>query len=134
MEYAAIAAMVISALSPFVKKGLEVLSEKAAEEGFNERKAIWEKVKGLLKYDDLTLLNLLKEAETDVKAQGRLEGKLETQIEASPDIAQQLQELLQKIPQQSLASEIYQDFGKNNKDVGIIAGKMEAKEITGKKK
>ena len=98
MEPATIATAAITALSPFVKKGLEKLSERTAEEGFNQRQAIWEKVKGLFKADDLTLLNLLKEADGDAKAQGKLEGKLETHLEANPEIARELAALLSHIP------------------------------------
>jgi hypothetical protein len=101
MDYATIATTAIMALSPFVVKGLEKISEKAAEEGFDQRKAIWEKVKDLFRADDLTLLNLLQEGSADAKAQG----KLETHLEANPDIARELEALLSNLP----ASEIKQN-------------------------
>ena len=98
MDYATIATTALVVLSPFVTKGLEKLGEKTAEEGFNERRAIWEKVKGLFKADDLILLNLLQDAGSDARAQGKLEGKLEAHLEANPEIARELEALLTKPP------------------------------------
>jgi hypothetical protein len=97
LTIATIATGAITALQPFVTKGLEKLAEKTAEEGFNERKAIWEKVKGLFKADDLTLLNLLEEANANDKVQGKLEGKLETYLEANPAIVNELSELVKRL-------------------------------------
>jgi hypothetical protein len=97
MDYQTIAVLVIKALSPIAKKGLEKLAEKTAEEGFNERKAIWEKIKGLFKTDDLTLLNLLQDADSDLKAQGMLEDKLETHLETTPEIAKFLEPILARL-------------------------------------
>src|SRR5690348_1797951 len=97
MEYAAIATAIYTFLSPFVAKGVEKLFEKTAEEGFNERKAIWEKIKGLFKADDLTLLHLFEEAETSEKAQGKLEGRIETHLEANPVIANEVAGLIKKL-------------------------------------
>ena len=127
MDYATIATGVIAALSPFVQKGLEKLAEKTAEEGFNQRHAIWEKVKGLFKADDLTLLNLLQDAQSDVKAQGKLEGKLETHLEANPDIAKELDALLQKLPVSELKQNTITQTGVGNKaaqDISNSAIKM----------
>lgn len=105
MDYATIATMALTALSPLVKigfeKGFEKLGEKTAEAGFNERQAIWEKIKGLFQADDLTLLNLLQDAGSDVKAQGKLEGKLETHLEAHPEVAKDLETILTKLKESS---------------------------------
>jgi len=117
MDYATIATMCITALSPFVKKGVEKLVEKTAEEGFNERKAIWEKVKSLFKDDDLILLNLLQAAESDVKEQGKLEGKLEIKLEANPDVAEELESLLAKLPKLEAKQNTMTMTG--NKNIGL---------------
>lgn len=98
MDYASIATLTITALSPFVKKGVEKIVEKSAENAFTERQAIWDKVKNIFKQDDLTMLNLLQDAELSDNAKGRLEGKLETYLEANPEIAKELEELIKKLP------------------------------------
>jgi hypothetical protein len=97
MDLSTISSAILVALSPIIQKGLEKFAEKSAEEGFSERKAIWARVKSLFKTDDLTLLNLLSEASTDVKTQGKLEGKIETLLENNPETAKELQTLLENI-------------------------------------
>jgi hypothetical protein len=119
---AAIASAAITVLKPFVEKGLEKLAEKTAEEGFNERKAIWEKVKGLFKADDLTLLNLLKEADADERAQGKLEGKLETYLEANPVAATELEELLSRLPATQVKQNTMNITGNSNIAVQDVSG------------
>jgi hypothetical protein len=94
MDFATIAAGVYTIVSPFIVKGLEKIVDEAAKEGYTERKAIWDKVKGLFVEDELTLLNLFKEAETDVKAQGKLEGKIETHLESNLETAKELETLV----------------------------------------
>ena len=134
MDYAAIASTIISALSPFAVKGIEKIVEKSAEEGFNQRRAIFDRVKELFKYDEPILLNLLQDAKSDPEKKGELKGELKAHLQSHPDIALQLQELLKEIPQLSQVTENYQDFGKDNEDVGFIAAKIEANEVIGKKK
>ena len=122
MDYATIATMAITALWPFVIKGLEKLAEKAAEEGYNERRTIWKKVKGLFNADDLTLLNLLQNAQKDPKAQGKLEGKLETHLEANPEIARELEALLQKIPASAVKQNTLTQIGDANTGFQDVQG------------
>lgn len=119
---ALIASGAINALKPFVEKGIEKLFEKTAEEGFNQRKAIWEKVKGLFKADDLTLLNLLKEADSNDKAQGKLEGKLETHLETNSDIADELAELLKQLPATQVKQNTIDIKGDSNIAVQDVSG------------
>lgn len=95
------ATAVIASLTPLINKGLEKLAEKTAEEGFNERKIIWDKVKDLFRSDDLVLLNLFENAKTDNKAKGKLEGKLETYLELNPVIAEELEQMLIKLSEAS---------------------------------
>ena len=125
MDYAAIALAVITALSPYVKKGLEKgvesFGELTAGEVFNTHKPIWDIVKGIFKADDLTLLNILETAQADDKAQGKLEGKLETHLEANPEIATQLQELLKNVPQNSDIKSYHVEI-KDNAQVGAAIG------------
>jgi hypothetical protein len=97
MDFATIAAGIYTIVSPFVVKGLEKIVDEAAKEGYTERKAIWDKVKGLFAQDELTLLNLFKEAETDVKAQGKLEGKIETHLEFNHATAKELETLVNTV-------------------------------------
>ena len=122
LTIAAIASGTITALTPFVTKGLEKLAERAAEEGFNERKAIWERVKNLFKADDLTLLNLLKEAEADKVAQGRLEGKLETYLETNAEAVGELEALLKKLPASKAKQNIIDIKGDGNIAVQDVSG------------
>jgi hypothetical protein len=97
MDFVTIAANAYSILSPFVSKGLEKIIDEAAKEGYTERKAIWDKVKSLFVEDELTLLNLFKAAETDVKAQGKLEGKIETHLESNIETAKELEKLVKTV-------------------------------------
>jgi hypothetical protein len=97
MDFATIAAGVYTIVSPFIVKGLEKIVDEAAKDGYTERKAIWNKVKGLFVEDELTLLNLFKAAETDVKAQGKLEGKIETHLELNPNTAKELETLVNTV-------------------------------------
>jgi len=106
MDYAFIATSVITALSPFVVKGLEKLTDKAVEEGFSERKAIWENVKGFFQADDLTLLNLLQDAESDVEKKGELKGELKVHLKSNPEVARDLEELLVRLKESTSASTI----------------------------
>lgn len=99
MDLVTLATSAIVALQPLAMKGIEKFVEKSAEEGFNERKAIWDKIKGLFGYDDLTMLNLLEKAESSEKEMGKLEGRLEDRLASNPEIAKELEELLKKIPQ-----------------------------------
>lgn len=92
------AALVITALTPYLVKGGEKFVEKSVEEGFEQRGKIWQIAKGLFTEDELTLLNLFEENPEDAKIQGKLEGKLEDRLKQNPDIAKQLEELLEQIP------------------------------------
>ncbi len=47
MDFATIATGIYTIISPFVVKGLEKIVDEAAKEGYTERQAIWDKVKGL---------------------------------------------------------------------------------------
>ncbi len=47
MDFATIATGIYTIISPFVVKGLEKIVDESAKEGYTERKAIWDKVKGL---------------------------------------------------------------------------------------
>jgi hypothetical protein len=97
MDFATIAAGVYTIVSPFISKGIEKIVDEAAKEGYTERQAIWDKVKGLFAQDELTLLNLFKAAETDVKAQGKLEGKIETHLESNLETAKELETLVKTV-------------------------------------
>ncbi|MBX7172032.1 MAG: hypothetical protein K1X72_13800 [Pyrinomonadaceae bacterium] len=97
MNFAALALSIYQVLSPFVSKGIDKIVEKAAEEGWTERQAIWEKVKGLFVEDDLTLLNLFKDAETDNEKKGELKGELKSYLKSNPEIAKELEELVKKV-------------------------------------
>jgi uncharacterized membrane protein len=97
MDFASIALGIYTVVSPFISKGLDKIVEKAAEEGYTERKAIWDKVKGLFVEDELTLLNLFKEAKTDEKAKIKLETKLETHLQLNEATAKELDELVKKV-------------------------------------
>jgi hypothetical protein len=97
MDFAIIAAGVYTIVSPFIVKGLEKIVDEAAKDGYTERKAIWDKLKGLFAQDELTLLNLFKAAETDVKAQGKLEGKIETHLESNTATAKELEALVKTV-------------------------------------
>lgn len=88
---------IISAVTPYAKKGLEKIVEEAGKEGWAERKAIWDKVKGLFVEDELTLLNLFKESETDETTKLKLETKLETHLQLNPEIVGELDELVKKV-------------------------------------
>lgn len=97
MDNSTIATLTLSALSPLVVKGIEKLVEKTAEEGFNERKAIWQRVKELFKTDDLTLLNLLSDAESNPEKRGELKGELKAKLEFNPQLTKELEVLLTKL-------------------------------------
>jgi hypothetical protein len=97
MDFATIAMGIYTIVSPFISKGIEKIVDEAAKDGYTERKAIWDKVKGLFAQDELTLLNLFKAAETDVKAQGKLEGKIETHLELNHATAKELETLVNTV-------------------------------------
>lgn len=99
MDISTLAPLAVSALVPLLKKGAEKLTEKAAEEGFEQRGKIWSLVKGMFAEDDLTLLNLFEQNPEDAKIQGKLEGKLEERLKTNPDIARQLEELVKAVNQ-----------------------------------
>ena len=84
MDYSTLTAAVITALSIFSVKGIEKIAEKSAEEGFNDRKAIFEKVSTLFKYDELTMLNLLQDAESDPEKKGELKGEMKIHLQSAP--------------------------------------------------
>jgi hypothetical protein len=134
MDINALIITLIAILSPYAKtvldKTVETLAEKTAEEGFKEREAIWETVKGFFKRDELTLLNIFKDADTDEKTKNRLEGVLEERLLENPDLAIQLEllikEFLEKVPQQT-AHEAYNVEVKDNAKVGAAIGKGDVK-------
>jgi hypothetical protein len=97
MDFAIIAAGVYTIVSPFIVKGLEKIVDEAAKEGYTERKAIWDKVKGLFVEDELTLLNLFKEAETDVEKKGELKGELKQLLKSAPETAKELETLVKAV-------------------------------------
>jgi len=94
---ALIATTAVNALVPFFKKGAEKLVDKSAEEVFNKRTEIWNKVKGLFTADELTTLKLFEENPEDVETQAELRGELKYLLKANPDIADELNELTSKL-------------------------------------
>lgn len=101
MDIPTIAAATVTALIPFLQKGGEKLAEKigekTAEEGFQQRKAIWETVKNLFIGDEITTLNLLAENPNDVEKQAEFKGELKYLLKNNPDIARQLEEMIKPI-------------------------------------
>jgi uncharacterized membrane protein len=123
MDFATIAFGIYTVVSPFISKGLEKIVEKAAEEGYTERKAIWDKVKGLFVEDELTLLNLFKEAETDEKAKIKLETKLETHLQLNEATAKELDELVKKVQEiekKNSSTVINEDIRNNSKVETVV--------------
>ena len=94
---ALIASSAVNALVPYFKKGAEKIADKSAEELFNKRAEIWEKVKGLFAADELTTLDLFKENPEDAKTQGKLEGKLEEKLKTDSETFNQLDALIKHL-------------------------------------
>lgn len=132
MDFAALALGIYTVLSPLISKGInkfvekagEKVGEKAAEEGWTERKAIWDKVKGLFVEDELTLLNLFQESETDAEKKGELKGELKLLLKSNPDIAKELEALVNTI----------KEIEKRNKSKNTVEGVSENSEVSIKAK
>lgn len=106
MDIVTLVPLVISAVVPYLQKGIGKIVEKTAEAGFEQRGKIWSLVKGLLPDNDLTLTKFLEENPDDAKAQGKLEGKLEERLKDKPDVAKELEELINTINQTSVNSSV----------------------------
>lgn len=98
MDFTAIATGIVTALVPYLKKGVEKLVEKTAEEEFAQREKIWEMTKGLFKRDELNLLKLFEENPEDERKQGMVEIRLGDKLKENPEIAKEFDALLKKIP------------------------------------
>lgn len=94
---ALIASNAITVLAPFLKKGLEKLTDKTAEEAFNKRAEIWNKVKGLFPSNDLKTLKLFEENPENPETQAELRGELKHLLKANPETAEELDTLLTQI-------------------------------------
>src|SRR5688572_23881749 len=88
--------LIVAALVPLVKKGAEKLIDKTIETGFDERRRIWDIVKGVFAEDDLTILNF-ESTPDDPRIQGKLEAKLEDRLEGQPQLVKELEELMNKL-------------------------------------
>jgi len=114
MDFTAIAAGIVTAIVPYLAKGVEKLVDKTVDEGFEQRGKIWEMAKGLFQEDELTLLNLFEENPSDAKIQGKIEGKLEDKLKANPEIAEKLDSLVKQIPAETVTNSVIIQ-GNNNK-------------------
>jgi hypothetical protein len=97
MDFATIAMGIYTIVSPFISKGIEKIVDEAAKDGYTERKAIWDKVKGLFAQDELTLLNLFKEAETDDEKKDELKSDLKHLLKSAPETAKELETLVNTV-------------------------------------
>lgn len=106
MDIGAIASAAIPAIVPFLIKGGEKISEKIAEEGFEERGKIWQIVKRLFGDDELVHLNLFADNPNDGRLQGKIEGKLEEKLKHDVSIAAEIARLLERIPSHETSQSI----------------------------
>ena len=125
---ALIATTAVNALVPFFKKGAEKLVDKSAEEVFNKRSEIWNKVKGLFAADELTTLKLFEANPEDVETQAELRGELKHLLKANPETAKELDELLKQLPAMQAKQNTIDIKGNDNIAVQNISGsKIEIK-------
>jgi hypothetical protein len=106
MDFATIAAGIVTAIVPYLAKKVDKLIDKTVDEGFEQRGKIWETAKGLFQEDDLTLLNLFEENPSDAKTQGKIEVKLEDKLRANPDAARELDDLLKDLPAETATNSV----------------------------
>lgn len=89
--------------------------------GFLEEpgKELYQKVKGLLKPDEMIKLNLLEQVPDSPKLQGEVAAALDTHLKASPDIAEQLEKLLEGVNQTSVntSTNFNQQQGETNTNI-----------------
>nr|HQU85348.1 hypothetical protein [Pyrinomonadaceae bacterium] len=80
----AIATAAVSALSPLFKKAGEKIADKAGEEIFAQRGAIWETVKGLFPDNELTELKLFEKYPDNKDMQTEAAAKIGEKLAANP--------------------------------------------------
>lgn len=119
---ALIATTAVNALVPFFKKGAEKLVDKSAEEVFNKRAEIWNKVKGLFTADELTTLKLFEANPEDVETQAELRGELKHLLKANPETAKELDELLKQLPAMQAKQNTIDIKGNKNIAVQDVSG------------
>lgn len=82
-------------ISALAMKGAEKFVEKSAENAFENRSVILNKVKGLLIGEELTTLNLLEKYPENEDLQKELKVTLKPRLEANPETAKELEKLVQ---------------------------------------
>ena len=101
IELALLASGLVSAVTPYLLKGAEKLVDKAAEEGWAQRGAIWEKIKGLFTSDsDLETLHIYQKYPKSEDVQKDVAAVLEQKMKADPQAETDLRGLFEKLPQQ----------------------------------
>jgi hypothetical protein len=92
--------------------------------GFLEEpgKELYQKVKGLLKPDEMIKLNLLEQVPDSPKLQNEVATALDTHLKANPDIAAQLEKLLKQIPASQIKQNTMTQTGNNNIGLQDITG------------
>lgn len=101
----ALATGAINAITPFLQKGGEKLTEKVVEEGFEQRSQIWESVKSLFIGDDLTTLGLMEKYPDNEDINNEVKVRLADRLKENPDVAGRLDELLKKLEQFQTSTE-----------------------------
>jgi hypothetical protein len=89
--------------------------------GFLEEpgKELYQKVKGLLKPDEMITLDLLEKYPENKDLQSEVASALETRLQANPDIAGQLEKLLKTVNQTSVntSTNFNQQQGETNTNI-----------------
>ena len=119
---AVIAASAVKALVPFFSKGAEKFVDKSAEEVFNKRSEIWNKVKGLFAEDELTTLKLFENDPENVETQAELRGELKQILKTNPDAADELDKLVKQLPEVQIKQNTIDIKGNENIAIQDVSG------------
>lgn len=109
-------------ISALAMKGAEKLVEKSAENAFENRSAILDKVRGLLIDDELTTLNLLEKYPENTDLQKELKETLKPRLEANPETAKELEKLVQPFLQVPNKQNTMTQIGDRNIGIQDVSG------------
>lgn len=118
----ALATSAINAITPFLQKGGEKLTEKVVEEGFEQRSQIWESVKSLFIGDDLITLGLMEKYPDNEDIKKEVTTRLADRLKENPDVAGRLEELLKQIPASQVKQNTMTQIGNDNIGLQDISG------------
>ena len=118
----ALATSAINAITPFLQKGGEKLTEKVVEEGFEQRSQIWESMKSLFIGDDLITLGLMEKYPDNEDINNEVKVRLADRLKENPDVARHLEELLKQIPTSQVKQNTMTQIGSDNIGLQDISG------------